>query len=247
MNPMSEQEFQDYCRQAYWQMRSQNDQIEKDFALASYQRFDWDQWRGELVFSAAGTPKVVARIQIVGTFSPKAGRWIWAWANSGLLEPVRRAVLKARQYGEERGVTRLITPQWPAARESDAWEMAAITSKLNDAKGTFKSPGPGPDSYTMMVFTDLRSVSDRKRLFGAQTCSHVLEEEKPILLVSRELDGEVLALCGGENDTPETARNITLEKLISLDPMLSLLADMPDGWVAMRESSYDDWVRSKAE
>lgn len=247
MTPMSEQEFQDYCRQAYWQMRSQSDQLEKDFGLASFQRFDWDQWRGEIVFSAAGTPKVVGRIQIVGTFSPKAGRWSWAWANSGLLEPVRRAVLKTRQFGEERGITRLIQPMWPAARESDAWEMAAVTSKLNDSKGVFRSPGPTPDTFIFMIFTDLRTVSDRKRVFGAQSCVHVLDEGKPIVLVSRELDGEVLAVCGGENDTAASMRNVTLEKLLALDPTLSLLADMPDGWAAMRDTEYDDWVRSKAE
>ncbi len=244
MNPMSEQEFQDYLRQSNWQMRAQIDQNQKDFKLATYHRFDWDPWRGELVFSSAGTPKVVARIQVVGTFSSKAGSWLWAWANSGLLEPVRRAVLKTRQFGEERGVIRLIQPRW-AAKESDAWEMTALTFRLAEAKGAFKCPSP--DGFTFMIFTDLREVSDRKRVFGAQTCSHVLEEDKPILLLSRELDGEVLAVCGGENDTAATTRPVSLEKLLDLDPTLSLLADMPDGWVAMRESADDDWVRSKAE
>src|SRR5687767_1677465 len=121
MNPMSEQEFQEFCRQSFWQMRSQNDQNQKEFQLDALPRFDWDQWRGELVFSSAGTPRVVARIQVVGTFSPKAGSWFWAWANSGLLESVRRAVLRTRQFGEERGISRLLQPKW-AARESDAWE-----------------------------------------------------------------------------------------------------------------------------
>src|SRR5437762_13316528 len=110
-------------------MRAQIDQNQKDFQLDSYQRFDWDQWRGELVFSSAGTPKVVARIQVVGTFSPKASFWLWAWANPGLLESVRRAVLKTRQFGAERGITRLIQPKW-AAKESDAWEMTALTYRV---------------------------------------------------------------------------------------------------------------------
>ena len=65
--PMTEQEFQDHCRQCYWQMRAQMDQVQKEFQLDSFPRFDWDQWRGELVFSSGGTPKVVARIQVIGT------------------------------------------------------------------------------------------------------------------------------------------------------------------------------------
>ncbi|MBV8879083.1 MAG: hypothetical protein JO332_03870 [Planctomycetaceae bacterium] len=243
MNPMSEQEFQDHCRQCYWQMRAQNDELQKQFKLDTFPRFDWDQWRGEMVFSVAGTPKVVARIQVAGTFSPKAGSWFWSWANTSLLESVRRAVLKTRQFGEERGITRLLQPKW-AAKESDAWEMTAVTAKLNDAKGTFRSPGP--DGFTYMVFTDIREVTDRKRIFGATVCAHVAEEDKPILLVSREPNGETLALCGGENDTPDAMHDVPLGQLLDLDPTLSLLGDLPDGWAAVRESAYDDWVRSKA-
>ncbi|HLY08365.1 MAG TPA: hypothetical protein VKW04_03560 [Planctomycetota bacterium] len=244
MNPMSEKEFQDYLRQSNWQMRAQIDQNQKDFQLGSYLRFDWDPWRGELVFSSGGTPKVVARIQIVGSLSTKSNSWVWAWATPGLFDAVRKAVLQTKRFGEERGIISLITPKW-AAKESDAWEMTAITARLSDAKGAYKCPSP--DGFTFMVFTDLRSVSDRKRIFGVQACSHVLEEDQPILLVSRELDGEVLAVCGGENDSAATTKSIPLAQLLDLDPTLGLLADMPDGWVAMRDAADQDWVRSKAE
>jgi len=123
--------------------------------------------------------------------------------------------------------------------------MTAVTAKLTEAKGAYRCPSQ--DEFTYMIFTDIRAVSDRKRIFGAQTCSHVLDENQPILLVSRELDGEVLAVCGGENDSATTARVLPLERLLDLDPTLALLADMPDGWVALRESADHDWVRSKAE
>jgi hypothetical protein len=243
MSPMSEQEFQDTLRQSNWQMRAQIDQNLKDHKLDSYHRFDWHQWRGELVFSSGGTPKVVANIQIVGTLSPK-GLWTWAWANPGYLASVRQAALKTKLFGEAQGITRLFTPKW-GARETDAWEMTAMTNKLADGKGAYKIPGK--DAATFMIFIDLRAVSDRKRIFGATACAHVAEEDKPILLVSREANGEVLALCGGENDTPDALHDVPLDQLLELDPTLSLLADMPDGWAALRESPDDDWVRSKAE
>lgn len=244
MTPMSEQEFQDYVRDSNWLMRGQMEENRKTFQLDGFQRFDWDQWRGELVFSSAGTPKVVARIQIAGSHSTKSDAWIWAWANSAFLPSLRQASLRAKEFGTERGITRLIQPKW-AAKESDAWEMTALTAKLAGAKGAYRVPNP--DGFTYMIFNEIRAVSDRKRLFGAQTCSHVLEEGRPILLVSRELDGEVLAVCGGENDSAATTRVLSLERLLALDPSLEELADMPDGWVAMRESADEDWARSKAE
>ncbi len=244
MNPMSEQEFQDVLRQANWFMRGLMDENRKAFSLDSYHRFDWDPWRGELVFSSGGTPKVVAKIQVVGTLGAKSNAWVWSWSNPGTLAAVRQAALKTKAFGEERGIIRLIQPRW-AAKEQDAWEMTAMTAKLNDAKGAYKCPIQ--DGFAFMIFSDIRAVSDRKRIFGATGCTHVLSEERPILLVSRELNGDVLALCGGDDDSPESMMDVSLAQLLDLDSTLSALADMPDGWAAMRESADDDWVRSKAE
>jgi hypothetical protein len=241
---MSEPEFQALRQQSNWFMRSQMEQNQKDFGLDAYSRFDWDQWRGELVFSKDGVPKVVARIQVAGTLSTKAKTWFWAWGNSAFLPPIRQSVLRVREFGEERGLLALLQPRW-AAKEADAWHMTALTARLIEAKGAFKCPTP--DGFTFLVFTDIRAVSDRTRIFGARTCRHVLDDDRPILLVSREKDGEVLAVCGQEDDTAETTRDLSLEKLLALDPALSGLADMPDGWVALRESLGQDWVRSKAD
>jgi hypothetical protein len=241
---MSEQELREFRQAANWFMQKQMEQVQKDFGLAAFQRFDWSPWRGELVFSTGGVPKVVARVQVVGTFSPKGGAWHWAWANPTLPEPVRREVLRVRQYGEERTLLMLMQPKW-AAKEADAWQMTAITDKMLDAKGAFKCPGQ--DLATFMVFTEIRTVSDRTRIFGARMCSHVLDEGRPILLVSMEQGGEVLALCGGEDDSPAAAQDIPLDKLLALDPSLNDLAGLPQGWVGLRESPDQDWVRSKAE
>ena len=244
MNPWTDKEVEDFIRQANWFMRGLVEQNQKEFKLDTLTRFDWNQWRGELVFSSGNVPKVVARVQVAGTLSAKANTWFWAWANSGILDPVRQSAKKTREFGIERGFLRVMQPRW-AAQDKDAWEMTAITTKVTDGKGAFRCPGQ--DGFTYLVITDIRTVSDRKRIFGASTCSHVLEEDRPILLVSRELDGEVLAVCGGEDDSAETTRGIELDKLLDLDRTLAQLADMPDGWAAMRESADSPWARSKAE
>ena len=243
MNPMSEKELQEFRQSSNWFMRSLMDQNQKEFQLSAFSNFAWDAWRGELVFASGGVPRVVARIQVVGSLALKSKVWTWAWAKPDLLPPARQAVLRVRQHGEERGILALIQSKW-SATEADAWAMTAITCKLIDAKGAFKCLGQ--DESTFMAFTDLRSVSDRKRIFGAQTCSHVLEEDRPILLVSREADGEVLAVCGGEDDSTSTTRSLPLDRLLGLDSSLADLADMPDGWVALRDSPDHDWARSKS-
>lgn len=242
MTPMSEGEFKGFLQQANWFMRGLMDENQKALQIDTYQRFDWNQWRGELVFSTGGTPKVVARIQIVGFHSAKSKAWGWAWANPSYLASVRQAVLRAREFGTERAILRLIQPKWEAT-ESDAWAMTALTARLSEAKGAYRCPSQ--DGFVYMTFSEIRAVSDRTRIFGARTCSHVLEGDRPILLVSRELDGEVLAVCGGENDTAATTRDLPLDRLLDLDPTLTPLADMPDGWAALRESPEQDWTRTQ--
>ncbi len=244
MNPMPEREYRELRQTSNWSMREKNDRNQGDFGLDSFRRFDWDPWRGELVFSIEGVPKVLARIQVAGTQSKKGGVWRWAWANRGLFEPIRRSALRVRDFGEQHGLLPLIQAKW-AATEADAWQMTAITDRLIEGKGTFKCPGP--DAATFMVFTEIRAVSDRRRIFGTRTCSHVLEEGRPILLVSKEPDGEVLAVCGGEDDAPATARDLPMDRLLALEPGLESLADLPDGWAALRESPDQDWLRSKAD
>jgi hypothetical protein len=244
MNPWSDKEVEDYIRQANWFMRGLMEQNQKDFKLGTFSRFDWNMWRGELVFSSNNVPKVVARIQVAGSLSTKAKSWFWSWANAGILDPVRQAAKQTREFGIERGILRVMQPRW-AAQDKDAWEMTAIATKVTEAKGAFRCPNQ--EGFIYLVITDIREVSDRKSIFGASTCSHVLEEDRSILLVSRELDGEVLAVCGGEDDTAESTRKIELDKLLDLDASLSALADMPDGWAAMRESGDAPWSRSKSD
>src|SRR6185503_17289354 len=110
-------------------MRGQIEQTQKEFKLDSFQRFDWHQWRGELVFSQGGVPKVVARIQVAGTLSTKANTWFWGWANAGLLDPVRKTSQRTREFGIEHGILRLMQPRW-AAKDKDAWEMTAVSTRV---------------------------------------------------------------------------------------------------------------------
>jgi len=224
-------------------MRVQMERNQKEFGLDAFPQFAWNAWRGELVWASGGVPQVVARIQVAGALSARNKTWTWAWALP-VPDPVKQAAVRVRELGEQRGVMAFFQARW-AATEQDAWSMAAIANKLSQGKGAFKCPTS--DGAVYLAITDLRRATDRRRVFGAQTCTHVLEEDRPILLLSRETDGDVLAFCGGDDDTASTTRTLTLDQVLGLDPTLEPLADMPDGWFAIRESPNHDWVRYKAE
>ena len=127
--------------------------MREHFRLGDYDRYHWDQDTGELVFSSAGTPKVVAAIQFVGSLSTRSNTWLWSWANKSYLESVRREVRKVRKIGDERRFMKLAAARWPAT-EADGWDMTAVTAYLLRAQGVYRSPGD--TGFTFMVMTDVK-------------------------------------------------------------------------------------------
>ncbi|GMT48494.1 MAG: hypothetical protein IEMM0008_0033 [bacterium] len=73
-------------------------------------------------------------------------------------------------------------------------------------------------------------------------CSHVLENQMPILYVTHdEDDGGWQFLCGAENHEDQHGRIIALFEVTTIDPSVNKLYDMPPGVGAERESRNDQW------
>ncbi len=81
---------------------------------------------------------------------------------------------------------------------------------------------------------------DRER--AAFICSHVLKQERPVLLVSRA-DGDWQFLCGDVHPA-DSGHVVGADHLFARDPRLLELLDLPTDWFAERESVDSPWVRS---
>lgn len=79
--------------------------------------------------------------------------------------------------------------------------------------------------------------SNNKAVF---ICCHVLEENKPILYVKHDDEGDWQFLCG-ENHTTEDARVIALQEIINIDPSVSKVSNLKCGQTAVRESKESEW------
>lgn len=113
--------------------------LKRVFEIGSYERFDWYQEKGLIIFSSSGVPKVVADIQFVGSVSKLTSTWLWAWANTSFLEPLTRAAQHLRHVGEREGYEKLTRPKWHAD-ETDGWEMTSIQANLTGAEGVYRTP-----------------------------------------------------------------------------------------------------------
>lgn len=76
--------------------------------------------------------------------------------------------------------------------------------------------------------------------FPAYVCSHVFEKRRPVLLVART-DGDWQLLCGGSHDSDELPRVVGFGHLLTDDPSLRAVLELPENWSAERESLEAQW------
>ena len=128
---------------AVHQLVEKNARVGAEFRLSDWARYDYDLDSGTLIFSEQGTPRVIAKIQIVGSTSIKASNWLWAWANTRLPPALVIDARLARAFGEEHGLLELTQD----CQEHDdlnalAWELTAVTTRLAGALGAYRPPLP---------------------------------------------------------------------------------------------------------
>ena len=123
------------------------------YKLGSYNRYDWAQESGQLIFSSGGHAGVIATVQIAGSVATASGTWMWSWANASILEHVKTRVREVRAYGDRHRFLKLASACW-TADETDGWEMAAIAAYLLGAAGAYRSPDE--NGFCFLVMTDVQ-------------------------------------------------------------------------------------------
>ena len=89
----------------------------------------------------------------------------------------------------------------------------------------------------------ISAFNENPRL-GVLTTAPVLAGA-PIMMVSHDADdGGWQFLCGTTTD-PADGRIIHLQEVVDMDPSLTVLADLPRGWVAFRTSIHGEWMRER--
>ena len=149
---MSEKHYRALVSESNDYLKAQVERCKADFNVGGYQRYDWDQEKGQLIWSDAGVPKVIAKVQFVGSISKKSNAWLWSWANPTILDAVKQDMLKVKAFGKQKGIERLMTAKW-TADENDGWEMTALAARLLNARGGYRSPDS--NGFTFMVITDI--------------------------------------------------------------------------------------------
>lgn len=80
------------------------------WAVGLHKRFAFDQTDGRLVLSFEQGADLVLPAQVLGSFDPFDGSFMWGWHNPSLRPELQLAARQAREDGERRGEAALTTP-----------------------------------------------------------------------------------------------------------------------------------------
>jgi hypothetical protein len=151
--PRANAEFRGLLAQAHEWTTDRQEALTRVFEIGSYDRFDWYQERGVIIFSSTGKPKVVADLQFVGSISNRTKTWLWSWANDSVDESLTKAAHHVSRIGASRGFERLTVAKW-RADEIDGWEMTFIQAMLTTAEGVYRTPKR--QGFTFMTLSNVR-------------------------------------------------------------------------------------------
>jgi hypothetical protein len=118
------------------------------WGLGSADRWDLDQTTGIITWTFPDKT-ATAPAQILGSFSPGSGSWLWAWANKSILPDMSRDARIVRDWAEANGHPALAQPKIDADVQA-ASTLVALAVRVTGATGCYK--GPGGNSTLIITF-----------------------------------------------------------------------------------------------
>jgi len=136
---MTDEAWQDLIASAQESLKTHISNAYQTYGIGEFERFDCDLPTGRIWWSTAGEKKVEADMVIVGTISGESGTWLWGWGNPHLNGVPMEEMDRVISFGEENGIEKLTSRQWPA-EEVDGWEMTALAAQVLQAEAAYRCP-----------------------------------------------------------------------------------------------------------
>jgi hypothetical protein len=150
--------YQGWREDALEALMDKNSHLYEKFSLGNGDSWDVDLDAETLTFIDRGRPRVVATIQVVGDIAIMQKTWLWAWANDAIPDSVTKAARATQQFGEKNGIdeltSSLLRGDSVAALDTLGWAMTAVTARLTDALGGYRSPTG--NNHVFLIYRDMR-------------------------------------------------------------------------------------------
>jgi len=130
-------------------------QTDSPIARAGHKEWDLDLERGLIRFTGGEGHDLLARFEVLGTFNPEDGTWLWAWSNP-MMEHLSAGVAGLRETFEKQEVEiPEITEPNHVGTEVQAWTLAAAAAFRLQAESCYRLPGDIQTFVALYQITEL--------------------------------------------------------------------------------------------
>lgn len=133
----SQQDYEKFRNEVCEKFLAQSKKVNEEYKLGSYSRWDFSQDTGQIIFSDNGVPKVIAKVQIAGTWSNVSNTWMWSWNNKSIDALVKKDIETVRKFGQEKKYVELTDAQWESTSDY-AWTTTAVAGHILNAKTAYR-------------------------------------------------------------------------------------------------------------
>jgi hypothetical protein len=152
-------DFEDYKAKAIVRLTQLSASHDNVWNMGKAERWDADQENGILRWTFGDGTMVEAKYQVVGTYNPETETFHWSWDDRTVPKRLTIDASNVKSLGESHKIAALTTAKLTFAEE-EAWELAALTVKLNDRKGLYRGKR-GPIAV-FMSFDDVKILKPQK-------------------------------------------------------------------------------------
>lgn len=180
-------------------------QANSPIAKAGHKEWKLDMERGVIRFTGGQGNDILARFEVLGTYHPEDGSWLWAWSNPKL-EHLSTAVSSMREKlegkeGEAVEAVPELTEPNHACTEVRAWTMAAAAAFTIKAESCYRLPGDVQTFVALFQITELpdqdQEPAEEREPDPEEAARTLAEYAGPVAL---NLGGLLIGVVRGEDD-----------------------------------------------
>ncbi len=157
---MNDEQFELFLANATAELKEKQAHLTAAYSFGSHKRWMFENDKAKLQFFNHDDQLVIeAEIIDIGSYSPAASTWKWAWAYESINPLLKADSLRIKELED---VTDLVIFGEKEPIEADdylAWELAAMSVKHLNAMGCYRAFSSARNVYMFFAITEVKVIS----------------------------------------------------------------------------------------
>ena len=158
---MNDEEFETFLTAANEEIKVKQEILTKTYGFGTHQRLMFENDKAKLQFFNHDDKLVIeADIIDVGSYSPCANTWKWAWAYENINPTLKADALRIKELEE---ITDLVVFGEDKPFEADeyfAWELTAMAVKHLNALGCYRAFSSARNVYLFFAIMEVQTFNE---------------------------------------------------------------------------------------